>query len=128
MVAQARVLAQFDMAQLQMSVEADPHGGAELPVQHLALAQATATAGAGDEIRPDYVGRDLRPGNARWVVPPESLAIMEQVFGMDHFPSRQMRSSIAVALSITPRQVACHIRAGQPSRALCLHPSPPHRI
>ncbi|EOD13074.1 hypothetical protein EMIHUDRAFT_212772 [Emiliania huxleyi CCMP1516] len=35
---------------------------------------------------------------------PESLAIMEQVFGMDHFPSRPMRSSIAVALSITPRQ------------------------
>ena len=43
--------------------------------------------------------------STRWIVQPAALAVLEQVFAMDRFPTRQLRASLATDLAVSPRQV-----------------------
>ena len=43
--------------------------------------------------------------STRWIVQPAALAVLEQVFAMDQFPTRQLRASLATNLAVNPRQV-----------------------
>ena len=44
--------------------------------------------------------------STRWTVQPAALAMLEQVFTMESFPSRQLRASLAADLAVTERQVS----------------------
>jgi len=44
--------------------------------------------------------------STRWTVQPAALAVLEQVFTMESFPSRQLRASLAADLAVTERQVS----------------------
>ena len=43
--------------------------------------------------------------STRWIVAPAALAVLEQVFSMERFPTRQLRASLAADLAVNPRQV-----------------------
>ena len=43
--------------------------------------------------------------NTRWTVTPAALAVLEEVFAMERFPTRQLRASLAADLAVNPRQV-----------------------